>query len=654
MAEDAELPESGAAEALEQANPEAVSIALGRSSRGAGKAMDAEATAFLRDQRRLINLQAEHLHEQRDLQLAHLRVRRWKDRMSLVLQALGLVVGAAAAVALGMLVWQAREDHGLVVEPFSVPPDMAQHGVTGQVMAAKLLDKLTGMQAQTDSQRAPSTIANNWSDDIKLEIPDTGVSIGEVNRYLRQWLGHQTRVSGELLRTPSGVSLTVRAQGAEGQTVQAAETDLDSLAQQAAEAIYRQTQPYRYGVYLRGQNRGEEAQKVFARLAASGPPGERAWGYLGLGNADRDLQGAQAGLDTMRIAARTAPWMFLAEQNIGDIEEELGRTEAALVDHRAAMKLLDRADHGGIRPEMADNTRRRLQSGMDVEAGDYASAIRRRTDVVAFGRQGYLGSTSALLVEADLGGHDLSAARAALNPGDTATISPARATLDNLKAAMSIAAAAGDWPAVLGVQAQSDQLTARSPGLRRSILVQLTPMAAEAKARMGDPAGAEAMIAPTPADCDQCLRARGRIAALKHDWTGAARWFEAASRQAPSIPFADRDWGAMLLGKGDADGAIARLAEARRKGPHFADPMELWGEALMMKGDFAAAAARFEAADKAAPRWGRNHLLWGEALLRHGDAAGARNQFQTAAGLDLSAADRAALNVFLVRLKGAA
>ncbi len=82
--------------------------------------------------------------------------------------------------------------------------------------------------------------------------------------------------------------------------------------------------------------------------------------------------------------------------------------------------------------------------------------------------------------------------------------------------------------------------------------------------------------------------------------------------------------------------------------------MELWGEALMMKGDFAAAAARFEAADKAAPRWGRNHLLWGEALLRHGDAAGARNQFQTAAGLDLSAADRAALNVFLVRLKGAA
>lgn len=48
--------------------------------------MDVEAAAFLRDQRHLINLQAEHLHEQRELQLAHLRVRRWKDRMSLSLQ----------------------------------------------------------------------------------------------------------------------------------------------------------------------------------------------------------------------------------------------------------------------------------------------------------------------------------------------------------------------------------------------------------------------------------------------------------------------------------------------------------------------------------------------------------------------------------------
>ena len=82
MAERREELEIEAEEALGQANPAAVAIALGRTSRG-GKEVDAEATSFLRKQSRLTDLQMENLHEQRDLQLAHLKVRRWKDRLSI-------------------------------------------------------------------------------------------------------------------------------------------------------------------------------------------------------------------------------------------------------------------------------------------------------------------------------------------------------------------------------------------------------------------------------------------------------------------------------------------------------------------------------------------------------------------------------------------
>ena len=57
MAERVQEPESEAEETLEQASPAAVSIALGGTSRTGGKPVDAEAVAFLRDQRRLINLQ---------------------------------------------------------------------------------------------------------------------------------------------------------------------------------------------------------------------------------------------------------------------------------------------------------------------------------------------------------------------------------------------------------------------------------------------------------------------------------------------------------------------------------------------------------------------------------------------------------------------
>ena len=643
MAERREAPESEVEEGLAQASPAAIAVALDR-AKGGGKGVDDDTRDFLRKHTHLIELQTEHLHEQRELQLAHLRVRRWRDRLGLALQSLGLIVGAATVIGLGVMVWQAREDHGLVVESFAVPPDMAARGLTGQVMAAKLLDKLTTLQAQTDSQRAPSTLANNWGDDIKLEIPETGVSVGEINRYLRQWLGHQTRVSGELLHTPTGVSLTTRTEGEAGQTVQGQEADLDGLAQQAAEAVYGQTQPYRYGVYLRGQNREEEAQRLFAKLSTSGPRSERAWGYLGLANAYRDLDGPDSALAATHQAAEAAPWMYLARQNLGDVELQMGRLEIALADHRAAVKLLDRADRGGVRADMAANTRARVRSSIDEDIGDHGAAVELRKGVVAFGRQGLLGSASSLLVEAYVGDHDVAAARAALNPNDTSTISPGRATFENIRAAMLVDAAQGDWPAVFKGDSQEALAVGQLPGLRAEIPTAVTPLVAQAKAATGDLPAAEALIATTPTDCDSCLRERGKLAALRRDWPAAERWFALAARLAPSTPFADADWGEMLLGKGDVDAAIAKLAQAHAKSPRFADPLELWGEALMRKGDFAGAVAKFAEADKYAPRWGRNHLRWGQALARLGRRDEARAQYRAAAQVDLSVADRAELN----------
>ncbi len=63
----------------------------------------------------------------------------------------------------------------------------------------------------------------------------------------------------------------------------------------------------------------------------------------------------------------------------------------------------------------------------------------------------------------------------------------------------------------------------------------------------------------------------------------------------------------------------------------------------MRRGDFAGAVARFAEADKDAPRWGRNHLRWGQALARLGKRDEAKAQWRSAAGMDLSAQDRAEL-----------
>jgi tetratricopeptide (TPR) repeat protein len=172
---------------------------------------------------------------------------------------------------------------------------------------------------------------------------------------------------------------------------------------------------------------------------------------------------------------------------------------------------------------------------------------------------------------------------------------------------------------------------------------------AEAYVRAGRLVEAETLLSSTPLDCYRCLVVRGLAAARRQDLSAADRWFAEAARQGPSIPNAQTVWGEILLDRGELDGAIAKLAEAHRITPHFADPIELWGEALMRKGDYAGAVAKFAEADKYAPRWGRNHMRWGEALMLSGRYAEARRQFEIANGLDLSRADRAALDVLLAR-----
>src|SRR6185437_1097689 len=141
----AELPEedrgsepASVAEPISAAAAMAIGVRKGRSRDHA----DPEFDAFLRDQRRLISLQTEHLHEQRELILSRLRWGRFSDRLKALLQCLTVLVGLGAAGAVAAMAWQAHQTHGVAIEAFSVPPDLAQRGQTGQVVASEALDRL--------------------------------------------------------------------------------------------------------------------------------------------------------------------------------------------------------------------------------------------------------------------------------------------------------------------------------------------------------------------------------------------------------------------------------------------------------------------------------------------------------------------------------
>jgi tetratricopeptide (TPR) repeat protein len=544
-------------------------------------------------------------------------------------------------VGLGAAIWNASQDDGLVVESFSVPPDLAGRRLSEEVVAAKLLDKLSALQAATVSNRASSSYANNWDGDIKLQIPDTGISIGEFNRSLHAWLGHQTRITGEIWRTPTGLAVTARAGSDTSPTFTGAEGDLDKLMQQAAESVYRATQPYRYAVYLANANRAKEAETAYRALIADGSPTDRAWAYIGIENIYANRGEFGRALRTANSALALKPDFIMVYVNVAGIEAQLQHDEAALAAYRKVVALAE----GPRDPELGELPwkigRLAGNAALAGDVGDYQAQLDYNGQIEALPNfNGLVENARQNDVVAYAFLHDGAGTREAyanLPPSSDPQVVFGREGSRSFADVLL-----GRWQTLLEKRPMFETALAKLGAVGKIAAErQFWPIAAYALAASGDLAGAHKLIDRTPTDCILCLRVRGHLDALGKNWGGADYWLARAARAAPSPPFVWTDWGRMLLAKGDYDGAIAKFTLAHEKGPHFADPLELWGEALLPKNRSDLALAKFEEAAKYAPHWGRLHLKWGEALWWSGDKDGAQKQFALAAHLDLSAGEKA-------------
>jgi len=577
--------------------------------------------------------------------------------MSLSLQVLALLAGSALAVVFAMMALHAHEDHGLLIDAFSVPPELAAEGLSGSVVAQRFLDKLNALQIATQSDRPAASFQNNWGDDIKVEIPETGLKLGEVQKLLRDQLGSVSHVTGDVYRTSTGIAVIARLGDAPPQTFEGSPADLDRLLQQAAESVYRFNQPYRFSDYLEQHGRVEEAIGVISDLATNGPPIERAWAY------------GQWAIFELNDYANVNAARAHAKLGLGFTEGATVRADIALIGAEVwsghdeqALKYSRDLDPRAHRRSF-EQTRDYFEQNSLVSAGYLASLVgdlRRSADqFLQVARtpefEGLVRLSHALAATMFALNHDPQSAQRALEPlgtpDDTSFLRADAVSAFNGLPGYWLAAERGDWRGAMDdahtadawLESHKDKLPVM--GLMQSVWIR--PLEALAMAKQGDVANAVSLIETTPADCYLCLRVRGQIAAGRHDWPTAEHWFGEAVRHAPSLPFAFAEWGAERLIHGDTDGAIAVLQQGHKVGPHFADPQELLGEARMRKGDYRSAAIAFRLADGAAPHWGRNHLRWGEALLQSGHEREAQAQLDTARGMNLSASERAELDSLL-------
>jgi tetratricopeptide (TPR) repeat protein len=643
MADDSESTAHGAATSPGPA------LSLGTASAVKADAYLDEQIIVAKVQAEVLRLQAADLRREDRVRHWSLRVHHVSDVLKLCLELAAAVVVAAIAIFIGASVWAAMHDNGVVIEAFDVPTDFAQRGLTGKVVASQLLDRLQAMQAATSAERPAATYANNWGDDIAVQIPETGISVAEFNRYLHRWLGNQTIITGELYRTANGISVTTRFGNANAVYV-GGEAELGKLLQKSAEAVYAQTQPYRFSQFLLAHGRMPEATRILSRLAVDGPDTEKGWANAQLGelalNVRGDIKAARAHLQKalgFGNGSDILAYVYLINTELWSGQDEMVLKASRLIEEKAQTKAPD------VTEGFFEANRLIANGYLAGQLGDFQKSAAELSRLGAV--ENLYGAEPAATADSYVLDHDPSAAKNEIASFGTSNDTPFLTTdADEGWKSLPvywIAVAHGDWRGALADARASDAwLVAHTPehrvlGLMRPVLVE--PLEALAVAKSGDETGAEALIGRTARDCYLCLRVRGRIAAEKRDWKSAAAWFADADRQAPSLPFAETDWGAMLLRKGDFDGAIAKFALANQKGPHFADPMEMWGGALIAKNRSDLAVAKFEEANKYAPNWGRLHLKWGEALLWSGKRDEAKKQFAAAGHLDLTPSEKSEL-----------
>ena len=605
-------------------SPDPVEIAMDQ-ERGDPSAMS-PARLLLIDQRRLIRSQI------------------LSERMGTALKVLTAIAGLLAVTIVGVMAYQASRTDQLVLQPFSVPPELAERGMTGTVVATKLRDHLAGMQANKLSNRAPSSYADDWSKTPEIEIPQTGVSLGELQLALRNWLGRETRISGEVVRMPAGYQITARAGGEPGQSFMGPEAEIDATIRRAAEAVYKMTQPDRYAGWLAETGKRDEAAKLYQELSIRGSRRDRAWAFAEWAGLERD---PAAKLARAQRASALDPDHPVAAVHIAQSYKELGRTAEALPAHARASKLLGGERGEELAPWWAELYAKENSAEAAALRGDHAEAARLFDSASEPAPDqpplacSNCSSYAAMMVGRELARmHDVAGAAGASERA--AGIFPAYGDYLKRFPMLLNAYAAEDWPTLLLLveRVRADPVM---PLLYKQAIgaFAVETMQAEALARTGRLDEARALLAPTPAECVSCLGARGLVESIGGNARAAETRARRAVRRAPKLPGAYQDWGRARLARGDAAAALEAFLQAQRHGPRWADSLKGEGDALARLGKHEEAARAYGEAAERAPRWGALHVAWGRALQRQGKPAEARARFAAASRLGQSAQDRA-------------
>ncbi len=606
LGEGGEKPEIEAPEALAGAEAFAAAVAARLSAGDPEVARDT--SAFLKEQTQLLKVQKEHLSDEHALRLAHLAHQshlllgqRLGQAIRLAFQVVIALVVIVIGVGIAVMLHDAFTSNSVVLDAFEAPAALAARGVTGTVVASDVLDELTRLQDATrtyvtDEKRS---LSNAWSSQVKVDVPETGISLGEISRLLRARFGHDLHIGGELVETASGgLALSVRGDGVVPKTFTGGADDYHIIVVDAAQYLYAGFQPYLWGGYLGQSGRCPDAIAFVKSVYATVDDRERAlllnvWAIC-QEDIDPSTASERDAVEKYREAVKLRPDFWVGYHNELSTLVLLGEEEGAW----SVGEALSRA--AGDRRSSEE---KEALEPFDELTWNLPAALR---DESARAEAGISNSLDTAMTEVRL--HDPAAAALALqtlqanqteqsNPGAvlrrSALLHVARGLLAEETGDVSQAE----------TEMEAFRVALANPGVALRLSgfgCQIAPVEEAA----GHPDKADAILAdPGAAHFVDCQRFRGDILDHRGDWTGAQQAYAAAVALAPDLPAGYYSWGVALARHGDLAGALAKLQAAHQRGPYWADPLKAWGDVLAKQGRFKQALAKYDEALKYAPNW---------------------------------------------------
>jgi tetratricopeptide (TPR) repeat protein len=581
------------AEAIVGPDAFAAAVAARLSANDAGVAAKTE--EFLAEQTRLVAVQRKILENEHALRLSKLGGQRTGIYIRVAFQVFIALVASTIGIGFVLLLRDAITSRSVIVEAFGAPPALAARGIGGTVVAGALLDELTRLRDATHtSAAAKRDLSSAWSHEVKVSVPDAGISLGEISSLLRARFGHDLRIGGDLVETAAGgLALTVRGDGVRAKTFTGQASELDTLITSAGQYVYAESQPVLWAIYLESAARHPEELAFIKSTYAGSSPADRPYLLNSWGNVTALLGGDEHdALRLYREAVKLKPDYWVAYSNIqgalGAIGDEEGAWNSAEEMRRAA----------GGRPGAAAESYYGLFDALTWNLQAERDALIADADASGgFGTSDY--SAGATLAQIEVYLHDPGAAQLRLqtiipDEKDPTIEAGTRYTRGLLAMESGDAAAAAAEMENFGKMLANPIVSNGYPNGRCWI--------AHAEGAAGRLDQADALLKDSGAFVD-CYRFHGDIREARGDHAAAEKAYADAVALAPDLPAGYYSWGAALAKRGDLEHAAAKLMEANRRAPHWADPLKAWGDILVKQGRIKDAVAKYDEALKFAPAW---------------------------------------------------